>query len=130
MARKSRVYHLYDNEEYVGAYTCREIAEKTGCPAYRVCVDARNMTRYAKRWSFAAVDEDPGGWAYDFTKKWNDARIETYKKAGKTIQICAYCNKIIEGQHMYLVGSAQHMHYKCFKAKCEGGQNEINTENN
>lgn len=48
MARKSRLYHLYDNEEYVGAYTCREIAEKTGCPAYKVCVDARNMTRYKK----------------------------------------------------------------------------------
>lgn len=122
MGRKSRLYRLYDGDNYIGAYTCKEISEITGCQTQRVCVDARNLSEYKKRWRFIAINEDGnlGRYAYDFAKEWNDARIGVYKKEGKTVYICDYCGGIIDEKHMRIFGTKKHMHYKCFKKKCEG----------
>lgn len=121
MGRRPRLYKLYDNDEYVGTYTCKEVEKITGCKAEHVCVKARDMALYKNRYQVVAVNEngDPISYNWNFANRWNIARREVYKREGRIIWICCCCQKIIEGSHIQ-TQDKKHMHYECFKKKCEG----------
>lgn len=123
MGKRSRLYKLYDNDKCIGTYTCREVGQIIGCKAEHVCVKARDMSLYKNRYQVVAVNEkgEPIGYNWNFTERWNQARREVYKKEGRIIWICEYCQKIIEGNHIQ-TQDKKHMHYGCFKKKCEGEQ--------
>lgn len=116
-------YRIYDNGKLLdGEYTSKEVETITGCQAKKVPTKASQHYRHQKRYLFEAVDgTDADGFLKQFQRRWNEARIAAYKKDGRDAAICAYCGRIIEGDHLMMPGygtePCRHYHFACFRDK-------------
>lgn len=69
-------YRLYDQDDYQGIYTAKELAEMLGCPVRTASTYAYSGAKYRKRWHFEKEEELDEEWK----RAWEAEREQERKR--------------------------------------------------
>ena len=66
-------YNLYDNDEFIGVYTAKEISNMTGASTDNVYTCCSHEVPYQGRYRFELASDD--NFVNDFKREWNKYRF-------------------------------------------------------